>query len=134
MNPLYALFEQEELFFKELYEGLLKRLDDSHDSVRSLSFRCLEALFSLGKNKEERDGECSFVERFKQSVSSFAQYTLEASAIHLDDVHIDIQEASQDLIRLLVHLFPASSQSYLISIRSRFHQPSAISFLEQELD
>ena len=140
-SPAILLFEAEELFFKEVYEGVLKRLDDSSEQVRALGFRCLVQLFSLADADDGGVGHLSstehassHVESLKQAVRSFGQYTLEAASVHLDDGDASIGEAAQELVELLVKLFPESSIAYLQSVRSRFHQPRAVQFLREALD
>jgi len=87
--------EMEGEILREIYPELLKRLDDSNDAIRQAVCGVLQTFFEILQSVPKW-GESVYV------------YIIKHLFVHLDDPSEDMQKAMSEVLRVAVHVHPAS--------------------------
>lgn len=94
--------------FKEIYEQLLKRLDDAQDGIRIEAAKAFETFFDL------------LPEGWSNSL---LDYTIKGIFIHLDDNNNDVREAISKVLMKSARINPKTFLEIAIDAQARFtHQ------------
>lgn len=91
--------------FKEVYEQLLKRLDDAQDGIRIETAKCFELFFEL------------LPEGWSNSLYD---YTIKGVFIHLDDTNEEVRNAISKVLKKGARINPETFMEIAVDCHSRF--------------
>ncbi|POM78944.1 Hypothetical protein PHPALM_3461 [Phytophthora palmivora] len=93
----------------QLYAEILKRLDDSNDTVRKAACQTFITFLKAAPKEHFR--------------GTIIDYTLDCLFVHLDDLEVDIQEAVFDVLKETVSIDAPRLAKKAEENRTRHHSP-----------